>query len=80
MRVVGINETRFGANPLKINAKDNQGVKNLTRKIMEATSVYGQYRSGSVVYRLGKESGIEITDPAKGLPEFLKQLGIKFGN
>ena len=75
MRVSQINNTNFGGNPLRIIAAENKQIGNLTNIVMEATSRYGAYRSGTVLYRLGKE--IEISDPAKGLAEFLQKLGIK---
>ena len=75
MRVSQIVSTNFGGVPLKINTAENQQIRYLTNIVMEATSRYGKFRSGTVVY---KHMEIEISDPAKGLAEYLKRLGIKF--
>lgn len=74
MKVSQITSANFGAAPIKILSAENKHISKLTNIVMEATSVYGQYRSGTVFYHLGKS--IEIAEPAKGLAEYLKKLGI----
>ena len=79
MRVSGITNTNFKANPIKIVAAENEGARLLYKTIMEATHVTSEFHPGQVVYKMGaKENSIEITNPVKGFKEFLNSLGIKF--
>ena len=79
MRVSGITNTNFKANPIKIVAEENKGVQFLYKTIMDATHVTSEFHPGQVIYRMGaKESNIEIINPVKGFKEFLDKLGIKF--
>lgn len=78
MRVSGITNTDFRANPLKIACEDNKNIKSLYKTIMDVTAVGSDFHPGQVIYRIGKESNIEIYNPVKGFKEFLEKLGIKF--
>ena len=78
MKILGITNTNFTANPIKIVAGENKNVQFLYKKIMDATSVNIEFHPGQVIYRIGKDSNIEIHNPIKGFQEFLNKLGIKF--
>lgn len=78
MRVSQIANTNFKAKALRIYAEKNKDYKFLNNKIMELTSVYSPFRSGKVLYEEKVGKFIEIYEPAKGLPEHLKELGIIF--
>ena len=79
MRVTQITNTSFRANSINIVAKDNMHVKDLYLQVMKATAVESPLRSGQVVYSIsGRNPGIEILNPAAGLPDYLKKIGIKF--
>lgn len=78
MKVTQIANTNFKANPIKIFAEENKQINNLYGKVMKATAVNSPHRSGQVVYKMGEESSIEISNPAETMESYLKQLGIKF--
>ena len=78
MRVPKITNTQIKAKSLRIYAAKNKDYKYLNNKIMEITSVYSPYKSGKVVYDGSVDSFVEIFEPAKGLADYLKKLGINF--
>ena len=78
MKITQITNAHFGANPIKIVAEENKHLPHLYNEIMKATAVNGEHRSGQVIYRIGKISEIEILNPSKSLPAFLKQRGINY--
>lgn len=78
MKVESITNTRFGAKTIRVNASENKNISSLYKKIMDLTSVNSEYRSGQVIYRMGRENNIDIHDPKAGFKEFLEKIGIKF--